>query len=272
MTRTPITYYGGKQNMLSEILPKIPQHKIYCEPFFGGGAVFFAKSPSYLEVINDTNNRLITFYEEMRDNFADLNEMIETTLHSEAMHQIAKDIYNGRIEATRLETAWSIWVVTNMSFSASAHGGWKWCNGSAGSHSGRYIKKRSVEFQYLHSRLENVQISCRNATKVILDRDTKETFFYIDPPYPGAVQQHYRGYTMKDFIELLDILQHIKGKFILSNFWSQALKFYIIKNGWQHLKVRKQMNIAKFSDKRYKEEILVMNYQNPNDLFTENYN
>ena len=41
--KTPITYYGGKQTLLKYLLPLIPQHKLYCEPFFGGGAVFFAK-------------------------------------------------------------------------------------------------------------------------------------------------------------------------------------------------------------------------------------
>jgi hypothetical protein len=34
------TYYGGKQKMLRHILPLIPEHKIYSEAFFGGGAVF----------------------------------------------------------------------------------------------------------------------------------------------------------------------------------------------------------------------------------------
>ena len=35
MTKTPITYYGGKLNMLKEILPLIPEHTIYTEAFFG---------------------------------------------------------------------------------------------------------------------------------------------------------------------------------------------------------------------------------------------
>lgn len=49
--RTPITYYGGKQMMAEQIINILPEHKIYCEPYFGGGAVFFAKPKSYLEVI-----------------------------------------------------------------------------------------------------------------------------------------------------------------------------------------------------------------------------
>lgn len=268
MIRTPITYYGGKQNMLPKILPKIPPHKIYCEPFFGGGAVFFAKSPSYLEVINDTNDRLITFYEIMRDRFDELSEMITTTLHSEAIYYKAKDIYNGRIPSSSLEIAWSVWIITNMSFSGSMHGGWKWCNGSAGSHTGRFIFKKSVEFKKLKNRLDSVQISSRDALRVIADRDTPETFFYLDPPYPGSVQQHYNGYSMKNFIELLDLIQSIKGKFILSNFWSQNLKYFIKKNNWNYEKLDYAMKVANFGTPRKKTEILVQNFIPEQNLFS----
>ncbi|MFW5830783.1 MAG: DNA adenine methylase [Prolixibacteraceae bacterium] len=269
MKRTPITYYGGKQSMLDVILPKIPKHKIYVEPFFGGGAVFFAKPPSYLEVINDKNERLITFYEVMRDHFVELNEMITGTLHSEAMYYRAKDIYNERIPGSRLEIAWSVWVITNMSFSASMHGGWKWCNGSAGSHTGRFVSRKKNDFKQLQKRLENVQISSRDALRVIKDRDTDETFFYLDPPYPGSVQGHYNGYTMKDFSQLLETITGIKGKFLLSNFWSQTLKYFTVKNQWTAYQKEIIMKVANFSGRRYKTEILISNYITESNLFTE---
>lgn len=51
--RTPITYFGGKQQLADKIISMMPSHKIYCEAFFGGGAVFFAKPKSYFEVINE---------------------------------------------------------------------------------------------------------------------------------------------------------------------------------------------------------------------------
>jgi DNA adenine methylase len=266
--RTPITYYGGKQSMVKLIIPMIPAHKIYCEPFFGGGAVFFSKTPSYLEVINDTNNRLITFYEQMRDNFEALNGLISTTLHSEKMHLKARDIYYGRIQATPTEIAWSVWVLTNMSFSGSIHGGWKWCNGTKGSHSVRFISKKALDFTLLKNRLQNVQISNKNALEVIQQRDTTDTFFYLDPPYPGAKQAHYYGYSMKDFSELLEILRTIKGKFLLSNFWSQTLKHYAITTRWNIKSITKHLKIANFPETRYKTEILVSNYNGNNDLFS----
>lgn len=41
--KTPITYYGGKRKMVNHILPLIPEHSLYAEPFAGGAAIFWAK-------------------------------------------------------------------------------------------------------------------------------------------------------------------------------------------------------------------------------------
>ena len=56
--KTPISYYGGKQSLAATILGLIPPHRLYCEPFVGGAAVFFAKEKSKVEVINDTNGEI----------------------------------------------------------------------------------------------------------------------------------------------------------------------------------------------------------------------
>ena len=42
--KTPISYYGGKQQLSSVILSLLPPHKAYNEPFFGGGAIFFCEA------------------------------------------------------------------------------------------------------------------------------------------------------------------------------------------------------------------------------------
>ena len=51
LIKTPISYYGGKQAIIHNILPLIPAHDIYTETFFGGGTVFFAKDPVKVEVL-----------------------------------------------------------------------------------------------------------------------------------------------------------------------------------------------------------------------------
>lgn len=59
-----------------KILEQSPVQKMYCEPFFGGGAVFFAKKPAEIEVINDVNSCLITFYRILKTDFTSLQKEV----------------------------------------------------------------------------------------------------------------------------------------------------------------------------------------------------
>lgn len=266
--RTPITYYGGKQRMASIIISMIPKHKIYCEPFFGGGAVFFEKYKSELEVINDNNELLINFYKICRRKFKDLQQLIQTTLHSEAEFIRARDIYRGRIDATDVEKAWSVWVMSNECHSSSFYGGWKFCNGVSGTHSGKVLKRKRDEFNnILYERLSEVQISCRDALKVIKNRDSSETFFYLDPPYPGSHQGHYYGYSESDLEYLLKILQNIKGKFILSNYWTDILRKYVDTNDWNAKEVSMVLNTASGIEIKHNTEVLIYNFDIQKTLF-----
>lgn len=269
--KTPITYYGGKQQLADVILSMMPRHRIYCEPFFGGGAVFFAKGPSFLEAINDTNDRLITFYHQCVDNFDRLQQKIQSTLHSESEFNKAKRIYNNPKYRSKLDIAWATWVVTNMAIMATPRGGWKRDNGTGGSHTGIGTDNSRKEFTTaVYNRLKHVQISCKDALAVIAERDTEETFFYLDPPYINCDQKHYNGYTGKEFADLLAVLENIKGKFILSNFMSDMLEKSIKKNGWHYVVIEKKSMIpAMIHQPRRKYEVLVYNYEKENQLFTD---
>ena len=270
--RTPITYYGGKQQLASTIIEMIPAHRVYVEPFFGGGAVFFAKGKSYLEVINDINDNLVTFYEVCQDAvlFAQLYDRVQHTLHSERYYKTAYEIWQGKkTGGGKVDKAWAVWLVTNMSFSGSPSGGWKWDNGTAGSHSGIVMEHYRQAFTpALHERLKNVQISCRDASLVIQQRDREETFFFLDPPYPGCEQKHYKGFTFDHFEELLEMLSHIQGKFLLCNFDSDVLRKYVTQNGWNMAVKDMTMRVANLKGKaRRKQEVMVYNYDLEPKLF-----
>lgn len=269
--KTPITYYGGKQQLANIILGMIPKHKVYVEPYLGGGAVFFAKGPSYLEVLNDHNEVLMKFYEvcQDEDNFNKLQSLIQSTLHSERSYKKAKKIYNNPEGNDDISIAWAVWMVTNMSYSYSPQGGWKWDNGTSGTHTGVVLNNYRNQFtKALFERLRYCQISCRDALSVIRKRDSKYTFYYLDPPYPNCEQKHYRGFTEESLEELLCLLSIIKGKFILSNFSSQVLKKYIKQNNWNVETIDKNMNVSNFKDgPRRKKELLVYNYTIQPTLF-----
>lgn len=65
---TPVLKWaGGKRQLLEELYKRFPtDYGTYHEPFFGGGALFFDLEPSG-GTINDTNTRLINFYQHVRE-------------------------------------------------------------------------------------------------------------------------------------------------------------------------------------------------------------
>ncbi|WP_096391305.1 DNA adenine methylase [Halopenitus persicus] len=67
MAKPVLKWAGGKRQLLEAIYRRFPtDYDRYHEPFFGGGAVFFDLEPANA-TINDTNPRLVNFYEQVRD-------------------------------------------------------------------------------------------------------------------------------------------------------------------------------------------------------------
>ena len=121
--RTPISYYGGKQNLAATILGLIPPHRLYCEPFIGGAAVFFAREPSKVEIINDTNGEIINFYEVLKRDFTALEKEVAISLHSRKQHRQARVIYENPDLFDRVKRAWAVWVLANGSYGCMLDGG-----------------------------------------------------------------------------------------------------------------------------------------------------
>jgi DNA adenine methylase len=240
--KTPITYYGGKQNMITVILPLIPAHKIYCEPFFGGGAIFFAKEPAQVEVINDTNSEVVNFYRMIKNDFTALEKEIRISLHSRDLHRQARVVYQNPDMFSEIKRAWAFWVLANQSFMSSLGDGWAY-EKQTGKKSAVIAKKRDAFTEDYAIRLQNVQIECADAIRIINCRDSEQTFFYLDPPYYNADMGHYDGYTLSDFTQLLELLTKLKGKFLLSSYRSDILKEFTKANGWHALEIRGSIGI-----------------------------
>lgn len=255
--KTPITYYGGKQSLLKHILPLIPMHRIYIEPFAGGAAVFWAKEQVPVEVLNDTNREVINFYEILQKRFPALKKEIEATLHSRELHRQAGVVYENPEMFSPLKRAWALWALSCMSFTSSLSAGWRHEKGKRCAHDTTVRKERVTK--EIRERLQNVQLECIDALRVIQLWDDADAFFYIDPPYFNANMGHYGGYTSKDFEDLLKVLSTIKGKFLLSSYPSVVLKEYTKRNNWKTINIVKNLGIRK-EGQREKIEVLTANY------------
>jgi DNA adenine methylase len=241
--KPPLSYYGGKQRMAHRIIPLIPRHTVYVEPFAGGAAVFFGKpwpdvanTHHYREVLNDHDERIVNFYRQLRDNGEELTHRLSLTPYSEAEHQVAKRLdYDDPMTA-----AVRYFVNGQQSFANKLNAGWgrsvytrnwgaTWANGVA----------RLPEYL---DRMAGVHLACADALKVIKEWDSPQTFFYCDPPYPGTDCGHYKGYTVDDLQRLVDALDACQGSFVLSNYDQPGVMF---PSGWERIEFNSKMSASK---------------------------
>ncbi|GAB2798736.1 DNA adenine methylase [Rhabdobacter roseus] len=259
--RTPISYYGGKQRMVPAILPKIPKHHTYVEPFFGGGAVFWAKPPSQAEVVNDINHRLVTFYKVLKYDFEDLASRVDETFHSRAQHRESDELYLSQQEEITqpVACAWSVWVQTNMSFGTMIGGGFGYDRG--GKCALKIANKKAALTSAFQDRLRRVTIECYDVLKVIRAYDAPDAFFYLDPPYVTSNQGHYGGYTMDDFRALLDACATMQGTSLLSSYPEEILMEYRDRYGWKSEDHVKALCVdGRRKEAKTKTECLTWNY------------
>ena len=258
--KPPLTYYGGKQNLAPLIISLIPEHILYGEPFTGGGAIFFHKLPSKVEVINDTNGELMNFYRVARDKFPPLQKMIRRTLHCRNSFRQAEIIYHNPDLFDEVRRAWAVWVICAQAFSAKMDGPFGF-DKTDNTTSKRIANKRENFTEEYARRLEKVQIENADALYIIQSRDYEGAFFYCDPPYVGSNCGHYKGYTEADYEALLRLLSSIKGKFLLSSYPTDILDHFIKQQGWNS--IRKELFVtvnAKGGNPKRKTEVLTANY------------
>lgn len=241
--------------MTNRILSLIPTHKQYDEPFFGGGAIFFAKTASEIEFINDINGEMVNFYRTLKRNFAELKDEVDCTLHSEFQHNQAREIYSDPLSHSDVLRAWAVWMLSKQSIYSILANGWAV---SIDSNKAKQVQWSKEMFTILYARrLERTSIFCRDAINVIQSTDTPTTFHYIDPPYFNSDMGHYDGYTKDDFIKLLETLSNCEGKFMLSSYPSDVLSEYTRRNKWKAEEIR----MKKSAGTGEKVEVLTMNYQ-----------
>jgi len=77
-----VHWAGAKSRLLKHLLPLIPEHACYAEPFSGGLAVLLAKPRSAVEVINDVDGDLVRFYRCVRFHVETLLTELEFVLNA----------------------------------------------------------------------------------------------------------------------------------------------------------------------------------------------
>ena len=214
--RSIIGRVGGKSKLKDAIIKLIPKHNIYVEAFVGGGAVFFGKEPSEKEVVNDLDADIFHVYSDMK---------------TDGEKMINKDFKPSREKFNRLKNQKTFNSKTerlyrNLYLSRNSFRGNR--RSYIGEKSEKEKEHANVGLQYKNTdfkdRLKDVKITNKDWKRLINKYDSKDTFFYLDPPYSTASDNKDYEYNDVTIDELYDTLKNIKGKFLLSYDHNKEIK------------------------------------------------
>lgn len=212
--RSPLAgWLGGKYQLSRRIIPMIPNHTCYVEPFSGAAWVLFRKQESKVEVINDINKNIVTFYRVIQNHLDEFIRYFKWAL-------ISRDEFQ-RLQKVEADTLTDIQRAARFYYLHQSAFGGKITDQHFGYSPNRAPKMNLLRIEeYLsaaHLRLSRAYIECLPYSTVIEKYDRADTFFYIDPPYWDCENAYGKGiFNKSDFSNLANILSNIKGKFILS--------------------------------------------------------
>lgn len=237
----PLKWHGGKTYLASTIIERMPPHVHYVEPYFGGGAVLFQK-PGFLiddhsEVVNDIYGDLVNFWSVLQSQvlFPEFQRQVELT-------PFAKPVWDAARNASHADEV-SRAVALFVRYRQSRQGLGRDFATMSRSRTRRGMNEQvsswlsAIEgLPEAHERLSRVAIYNEDATKLIKQEDSLDTFFYCDPPYVPETRVVKKAYTCEMGVEehevLLKVLARIKGRFLLSGYPHQMYEEAAKKNGW----------------------------------------
>ena len=178
----------------------MPSTKVYVEPFFGAGSVFFHKSPkSKLNVLNDKDRLIVNFFKILRDRGDELIEKIRLTPYS-------RDEYGECCSlevADELERARRTYVVIKQGMKHTTTGSpSEWSKGAIKQISSHTNRPTTIEA--LHNASEILVDTLWENKDVIdvLDFYGREgTLVYCDPPYLPETRTQSNVYSHEMSIE-----------------------------------------------------------------------
>ncbi|MEP9350553.1 DNA adenine methylase [Xanthobacter sp. KR7-225] len=208
-------YVGGKRRLAGRVIERLDQipHDLYAEPFVGMGGVFLRRRQApKVEVINDINRDVVTFFRVLQRHYVAFLEMLRFQLTSRAEFErlavtdpsTLTDLERAARFAYLQRTAWGGKVV-GRTFGVDSR--------TAGAFN---ITRLAPLLEELHERLAGVVIECLPWATFLGRYDRPGALFYLDPPYWGSEGYYGPVFDRADFERLAEALAQLRGRFLLS--------------------------------------------------------
>jgi DNA adenine methylase len=267
---SPFRYAGGKFYARGQILPLLPKHKFYVEPFSGGASIFFAKEKTE-SWLNDIDEGLMNCLIHIRDFPTELAARVCKQPATKERHNYFKNEYRPR---TPLDLAVRWYFLNRTSYSGIMN--MQNCYFGYGDKFSMRPENWTRNIARTSEKLQGVRLTSMDFVDVIRE-SPKNSLLFIDPPYFKADQSKFytHSFLIEDHMRLVDVLKSEKRrvKFFLTyddceevrdmySFcdMSTAEWNYTI-NRTDDQKKTKSVATAKDKGKRYKgQELFITNY------------
>jgi DNA adenine methylase len=263
LIKSPLNYIGGKQKLLTQLLPLFPNKINTFVDLFAGGCNVGINIKADTIIFNDNLSYLIELYRVLQANsFATILTYIESkieyyqlSLHNEQGYQQLRNEYNQHKNPLDLLLLIAFSFNHQIRFN-NAH---QFNNpfGKARSHFNQTMKQNLLLFHQVLQK-NTIHFSCQDFACFNFDTLTKNDFVYADPPYlitTGTYNDGKRGFSgwsEKEENQLLHILTELNSrqiKFALSNVIKHKGKDNVLLQHWL---------------KNYNVHYIINNYRNAN--------
>lgn len=195
-----LKWAGGKSQILGELLPKVPKrYGRYIEPFFGGGAMFFALCPENA-IIADSNPELVNLYKTVASDVDGVIAQLHLYKNTEEEFYAVRAL--DWIKLSSIESAARTIFLNRTCFNGLYR------VNKAGQFNvpyGRYKNPKIIDIDTLKATsamLQKAKIICGDYKVVLRAEAQPSDFIYLDPPYlPVSAYADFKRYTKEQFYE-----------------------------------------------------------------------
>lgn len=209
---TPIfPWIGGKRRLLKHILPLLPAHTCYVEPFVGAGAVFLAKEPAPSEIVNDVNRELVTLYRVLKHHLEEFLRHFKWALASRQEYLWQRASVPDTL--TDIQRAARFFYLQRLGFGgkvAEHHFGV-----STSGPPRLNLLRLEEELSAVHLRLHHAYIECLPWAECVRRYDRPTTLCYLDPPY-WQTEGYGAAFEWHEYETLATLMRSMQGRALLS--------------------------------------------------------
>jgi DNA adenine methylase len=238
---------GNKKKIASEIIQYFPEHKIYIEPFFGAGGMFFNKPKVKYNIVNDLDSDVFNLFQVVMNQ----KEELEKAFYIMPIHSDLLEYWKKNQETDPIKKALRFLFLSNLTYMGTGNA----IMNGAENPKEIFFKRINKTFNVL----KNVQFFNKDFKKFLnipRDKNSDISFIYSDPPYIETCEDHYSAFTESDSINLLNCLQETKCKFAMSEFNHPFIIDQAKQRGLNIIIIGERQNL-----KNRRTEILITNYK-----------